>query len=392
MVPERPDGARQRAGRRRALRALWRRGRVEEPHAVVLQDHRLRRPAARRDGDARVLARARAHDATQLDRPVRGSAGRVHDRGQRGGAPRVHDAARHVVRRDLLRAGARASARTEPRRERRARGRGACVRPAHRRTLDGRARDEGEGRRLHGAVRDQPGQRRAHPDLGRRLRPRRIRDRGDHGRSGARRARPRVRGGLRAGGAPGGRARGRLARRAALRREVGRVARRRLGPLHRPADARGDHRDLRLARGDRARRGDDRLPPARLAALASALLGVPDPDRALRCVRDGARCPTTSSRSSCRTSRTTCRRAAPRSPPPRTGSPRRVPRAAVPRCGRPTRWTPSSTRPGTSCATRIRSTTRRPGTRRSSTTGCRSSSTSAGSSTRSCTCCTRASS
>ena len=55
------------------------------------------------------------------------------------------------------------------------------------------------------------------------------------------------------------------------------------------------------------------------------------------------------------------------------------------RGARPTRWTRSSTRPGTSSATPTRATTRRRSTRASSTTGCRSTSTSAGSSTRSCT-------
>ena len=47
LVPERPDRAGQRAGRRRPLRALRRRGRQEEAHAVVFPHHRLRRPAAR---------------------------------------------------------------------------------------------------------------------------------------------------------------------------------------------------------------------------------------------------------------------------------------------------------------------------------------------------------
>ncbi len=61
------------------------------------------------------------------------------------------------------------------------------------------------------------------------------------------------------------------------------------------------------------------------------------------------------------------------------------------RCGgrgaaeRPTRWTPSSTRPGTSCATPTRATTPRPSRASSSTTGSRSTSTSAASSTRSST-------
>ena len=77
VVPERPDRARQRAGDRRPLRALRRRGRGAEPRAVVLPHHRLRRPAARRDGPARVLAGARADDAAQLDRPLRGRRGRL---------------------------------------------------------------------------------------------------------------------------------------------------------------------------------------------------------------------------------------------------------------------------------------------------------------------------
>ena len=58
---------------------------------------------------------------------------------------------------------------------------------------------------------------------------------------------------------------------------------------------------------------------------------------------------------------------------------------------RPTPWTPSSTRPGTSRATPARTTTAR-WWMRARSTGCRSTSTSAASSTRSCTCSTRASS
>ena len=74
LVPGRPDGARERAGDRRPLRALRRRGRGQEPDPVVLQDHRLRGRAARRDEPARALARARPDDAAQLDRPLRGRA------------------------------------------------------------------------------------------------------------------------------------------------------------------------------------------------------------------------------------------------------------------------------------------------------------------------------
>ena len=50
LVPERPDGAGQRAGRRRPLRALRRRGDQARADAVVLQDHRLRPGAAGQPG------------------------------------------------------------------------------------------------------------------------------------------------------------------------------------------------------------------------------------------------------------------------------------------------------------------------------------------------------
>ena len=59
------------------------------------------------------------------------------------------------------------------------------------------------------------------------------------------------------------------------------------------------------------------------------------------------RCPTTSCPSCCPRSRTTCRRAARRSPPPRTGCRWTVRAAAARPSARPTRWTRSSTRPGT---------------------------------------------
>ena len=75
VVPGRPDRARQRAGDRRPLRALRLAGRGAQPRAVVLQDHRLRGPAARRLRAARTLARARGHDAAQLDRALRGRRG-----------------------------------------------------------------------------------------------------------------------------------------------------------------------------------------------------------------------------------------------------------------------------------------------------------------------------
>ena len=75
VVPERPDRAGERAGQGRPLRALRRRGDLARPGAVVLQDDRLRRRAARRDGRAR-LAGADPGDAAALDRPLARRRGR----------------------------------------------------------------------------------------------------------------------------------------------------------------------------------------------------------------------------------------------------------------------------------------------------------------------------
>ena len=103
VVPERRHRAGQRAGGRRPLRALRHRGRPAQPRAVVLPHHRVRRPPARRLRPARVLARARDHDAAQLDRPLRGRRGRLPLRGARPRLPRLHHPSRHPLRRHLLR-------------------------------------------------------------------------------------------------------------------------------------------------------------------------------------------------------------------------------------------------------------------------------------------------
>ena len=78
MVPGRRNRPRQRAGDRRPLRALRLPRRAAEARAVVLQDHRLRRPPPRRLRHPRVLARARRHDAAELDRPLGGRRGHLH--------------------------------------------------------------------------------------------------------------------------------------------------------------------------------------------------------------------------------------------------------------------------------------------------------------------------
>ena len=160
---------------------------------MVLQDHRLRRRAARvRPAAGRRLARAHEGDPAQLDRPLRGRRAPVPDRGARPGHPGLHDAARHGVRRDVLRARARASARaassSRARRTRRRRWRTSAglLRPG---PTSAPAAEEKTGV-FTGRLRDEPGHRRAHPDLGRRLRADGLRHRRDHGGAGPRRARP----------------------------------------------------------------------------------------------------------------------------------------------------------------------------------------------------------
>ena len=103
LVPQRPDRAGQRAGRRRLLRALRRRGHQARADPVVLQGHRLRPAAAGRHGRA-GLARAGADPAAQLDRPLGGCARRLRRRHRRRRVALglgLHDSAGHAVRRDL---------------------------------------------------------------------------------------------------------------------------------------------------------------------------------------------------------------------------------------------------------------------------------------------------
>ena len=111
---------------------------------------------------------------------------------------RVHHPARHALRRHVLRARAGAPAGGRARRRRRARAGRGRLRAPHRRPLGGRAgRGAREDRRLHRPLRHEPGERRADPGVGGRLRAGRVRHRRDHGRAGPRRARLRVRPGTR---------------------------------------------------------------------------------------------------------------------------------------------------------------------------------------------------
>ncbi len=190
LVPERPDRARERAGDQRALRALRRARRVAPPHAMVLQDHELRGRAARvRPAAGRGVARAHEGDPAQLDRPLRGRRDPVQDRRTRPGAAGVHDAPRHALRRDVLRARTRAPARPGARAAVTARAGAARLRaPVGGEARRGACRCGREDRRLHRLPSDEPRQRRAHPDLGRRLRADGLRHRRNHGGARTRRA------------------------------------------------------------------------------------------------------------------------------------------------------------------------------------------------------------
>ena len=161
VVPEGSDRARERAGRRREVRALRQRRLEARPGAVVLPHHEVRRGAA---GLLKApVERADRVDAAQLDRQERRRraavrAGRAGRRDERD--PRLHDAAGYGVRRVVLRRRAGALARRADHDARTARRRarvrrGGATRERHRAHVD-RA---GEDRRLHRRLRDQPLQR-----------------------------------------------------------------------------------------------------------------------------------------------------------------------------------------------------------------------------------------
>ena len=150
VVPARPDRPLERARGRRSLLALRHDRRDAEHGAVVLPDHRVRRRADRRPGHGR-LARALEEDPARPHRPLRGRRGAVPRRGARPRHPGLHDAARHAVRRDVLRDRAGVAARPGAGRGQRG---GALVRSHRSRPPDRGAGDAREDRRLHrGATR-----------------------------------------------------------------------------------------------------------------------------------------------------------------------------------------------------------------------------------------------
>ena len=257
---------------------------AQEPDAVVLPDHRLRRRAARRDGRCSRLARARPDDAAQLDRPLAGrrassSASTGAGRSCRSSRPgRTRCSAR---RSSCWRPSTRWSRSSSPAPSTRRRCSTTSATPPPAPRSSGRTKEKDgvftgryainpvNGERIPiwvadyvlmgygtGAIMAVPAHDERDYAFARALRARDPPGR----RAGRRRA---ARGG-RVLGAHGGR------------------GARQLGRVQRAAEPRGEGADRRLARRARPRRGDDRLPPARLAVLAAALLGLPDPDHPLR--------------------------------------------------------------------------------------------------------------
>ena len=279
--------------------------------AVVLQDHRLRRRAARRPRDRR-LARADQGVPAQLDRPLRGRRDRSSAIEELGRGRPVF-----TTRPDTLFGATFFVLAPEHQLVRSGSSRTRCRRTCATRLGEedrGARRGGREDRRLHRPARGQPGQRRADPDLGRRLRADGLRHRRDHGRARPRRARLRLRAGVRPARAPGDPAGG-------GRRRSCRTSRtRRTSVLVNS----GEFDGLPAPEGE-ARRSSSRSRRTGAAEFAvnyrlrdwgfsrQRYWGCPIP--IVYCETAGScRCPTTSCRSCCPRSRTTSRRASRRSP------------------------------------------------------------------------------
>ena len=142
-------------------------------------------------------------------------------------------------------------------------------------------RRQGEDRRLHRRVRHQPGQRRAHPGVHRRLRAGRLRHRRDHGGARPGRARLGLRRGLRPADHPDRAAAGRASSgKAYIGDGPGDQLQRLSWTAWASTEAKATIIDWLEEHGARRRRGH--LPAAGLAVQPAALLGRAVPDRLRR--------------------------------------------------------------------------------------------------------------
>ena len=226
VVRQVPHHPRQRAGGQRMLLAAHRQpGHQEGPRAVVLQDHRLRRPLARRPRRHR-LARADQADAAQLDRTLRGRGtrlpGRPAIRARKSASSPPGPTRSSACRSWCSRRSIRWSPRS-PRAEQRAAVEEYVTQARRQSEIERLSTVKEKTGVFTGAYAHNRLQRQGHPDLDRRLRPDGLRHRRDHGRARRGSARLRVREKVRPRDSGGDRARRRqrAARRIAPSRDHG---------------------------------------------------------------------------------------------------------------------------------------------------------------------------
>ena len=252
VVPGRPDGARQRAGDRRPLRALRLAGRVA-PSSSSGSSRSPTTPTA----CSTTSTCSSPGPSTWSRCSATGSAAREGAAGRRSAARSSGSTSRSSPPGPTRSSAppSSSSRRSTPTLERLAAGTGheaevrAYVDATIRESADERGDEDrektGVAARAHG---HQPGQRRADPDVRRRLRADGVRHRRADGRAGARRARPRLRARVRARDPRGRRRRRGRAGRAVHRRRAAGQQR----PLRRrgqPRGLRGDRRMAARARG-----------------------------------------------------------------------------------------------------------------------------------------------